>query len=288
MTTDATTATVTNSRLATPAAPTDRWGPLLTLAGRRLALSARTPRELLLPLMNPLLFALVVAPALAATLDGGVAGVDYMTYAAVSAAGLLLPLSCMTAGLGVVVDRLGGGQRDLLTAPVPRWMIVVGNLAVVLLLSALQLAVLMGAAGLRGADFDLRLTGSAWFVATALAFVIGMYGIAEAIANRAPTHEEYIGIVPAVGILPYFFAGSLFPISALPVGLEVVAKVMPLTHALALLRYGAVDRRGAALHEIWGMDDATTMAVLSLAIVITFAVATTILALRVFHRSTVS
>ncbi len=291
-TTAATTpATPPSSNGASAVAPAHRPGwraPLLTLARRRLALSARTPRELLIPLVNPLVFALVVVPALADTLGGDVGGIDYMTYAAVSAAGLLIPLSCMTAGLGVVVDRLGGAQRDLLAAPVPRPLIVAGNLVVALLLSTLQLAVLMGAATLRGADFDMRATGIMWFVTAAAAFAVAMYAVAETIANRAPTQEDYIGVLPPVAILPYFFAGSLFPVSALPAGLEVIAKVMPLTHVLALLRYGIVDRSGAGLHDIWGMDNTTAMAALSLGVVAVFAVAMTVVATRVFRRAAVS
>jgi hypothetical protein len=67
-------------------------------------------------------------------------------------------------------------------------------------------------------------------------------GLAEVLANRLPTQEEYIGALPPVAIVPWFLAGSLFPISALPAGLAVVAKVLPNTHVLALLRYGLVDR----------------------------------------------
>ena len=63
---------------------------------RRLALSARTPRELLIPVMTPLLFAIVIAPALADTFGAAPGGIDYMTYVAVSTIGLLVPLSCMT------------------------------------------------------------------------------------------------------------------------------------------------------------------------------------------------
>ena len=257
-----------NSASAVVAPARTGWrAPVLTLARRRLALSARTPRELLVPLLNPLLFALVVVPALADTLGGSVGGIDYMTYAAVSAVGLLVPLSCMSAGLGVVVDRLGGAQRDLLAAPVPRSLIVAGNLVVALLLSALQLAVLMAAAALRGAEFDMRATGVVWFVAAAAGFAVAMYGVA---------------------ILPYFVAGSLFPISALPAALEVVAKIMPLTHVLALLRYGIVDPSGAGLHDIWGMDNTTAMATLSLGVVALFAVLMTVVATRVFRRAAVS
>jgi hypothetical protein len=42
-----------------------------TLARRRLTLSARTPRELLVPLLTPILFALVIAPALAQMIPSG-------------------------------------------------------------------------------------------------------------------------------------------------------------------------------------------------------------------------
>lgn len=275
------------SAVATPARAGWR-APVVTLARRRLALSARTPRELLIPLLNPALFAVIVVPALADTLGGTVGGIDYMTYGAVSAVGLLVPLSCMSAGLGVVVDRLGGAQRDLLAAPVPRPLIVAGNLVVALILSALQLVVLMGAAVLRGAEFDMRGTGVVWFVAASALFAVAMYGVAETIANRIPTQEEYIGILPAVAILPYFVAGSLFPISVLPVGLEVIAKAMPLTHVLALLRYGIVDPSGTGLHDIWGMDDPTAMAALSLGVVALFAVVMTVVSIRVFRRTAVS
>ena len=56
--------------------------------------------------------------------------------------GLLVPLSTIQSGLGVVVDRLGGGLRDLLAAPISRPMIVAGNLVVAVALAGLQVAVL--------------------------------------------------------------------------------------------------------------------------------------------------
>ena len=207
---------------------------LATLARRRMAISAHTPRELLIPLLAPLLFAMVVVPALADTFGTSVAGIDYMSFVAVATIGLLVPLSAMQSGLGVVVDRLGGGLRDLLAAPVSRPVIVAGNLVVAVALSSLQVAVLLGAAALRGAEYDLSATGVMWFVAATLGFAVAMYGAAEVLANRLPTQEEYIGALPPVAIVPFFFAGSFFPISALPAGLTVIGKLLPITHVLAL------------------------------------------------------
>jgi hypothetical protein len=64
--------------------------------------------------------------------------------------------------------------------------------------------------------------------------------------------------------------------------------VLPLTHVLALLRYGLVDPRGTGLHDIWGMSDTTGEAWLSLAVVAVYATALVAVAIRVFTRSAVT
>jgi ABC-type multidrug transport system permease subunit len=282
-----TTTSAAPAALRSVAAPTHRFDAFAALARRRLALSTRTPREVLIPLLTPVLFALVIAPALADTVGSFVPGLDYMSFVAIATVGLLVPLSCMFAGLGVVIDRRGGGLRDLLAAPVPRPLIVLGNLSVAVLLAGLQLVALVAAAVLRGADFHAGATGIAWFVAASAALAVGMYGAAETLANVVPTQEEYIGAVPAIAIVPWFFAGSLFPISTLPAALGFIAKLLPLTHALAVMRYGLIDRDARGLHDIWGMTNHTAMAALSVGVVTLFAVALTALGMRAFRRAAV-
>src|SRR3954463_11172667 len=102
----------------------ERAGPvpsaLATLSLRRFALSARTPREIIVPLVNPVLFALVIAPALSKVIGSFRPGLDYVSYVAIGTIGLLVPINTMFAGLGVIVDRAEGAQRELVSAPVPR------------------------------------------------------------------------------------------------------------------------------------------------------------------------
>jgi ABC-2 type transport system permease protein len=260
--------------------------PFTTLARRRFALSARTPREVVVPLLTPILFSVVIAPALA-KITGAVRGIDYMSFVAIGTVGLLVPINCMFAGIGVIVDRESGARRDLLAAPVPRSLIVFGNLAVALVVSALQVVALVGAALLRGAEFDARVTGVAWFVGAAVLLAVTMYGAAETLANRVSKQEEYVGALPAIAIVPWFFAGSLFPISTLPGWLSAVAKALPLTHALAVMRYGLLDGKATGLHDIWGMTNPTAMAALSLGLVAVYAGLLLSVAVRVFTRAAV-
>jgi ABC-type polysaccharide/polyol phosphate export permease len=152
--------------------------------------------------------------------------------------------------------------------------------------AALQLVALFIAALLRGADFSSGVSGIAWFAGALVLFSVGMYGMAETLASRVHSAEEYVGAVPAIAIVPWFFAGALFPIAALPGALAVVAKFFPLTHALALMRYGLVDPNGTGLTAIWNMGNTTLEALLSLLVVAVFAVALTAVSIRAFiHRA---
>jgi ABC-2 type transport system permease protein len=269
--------------------PRPRLGRALrTLAARRAALTARNPRQIAVPMLTPILFALVIAPALKSALGGLHSQIDYIAFVAVGTVGLLVPLATTFAGLSVLVDRDSGAQRELLAAPIPRPLLVVANLAVVLGVCALQVVAVIAAAALRGADFHVRASGVLWFVAAAVLFVVLMYGIAETLAARIHQQEEYIAATPAIAILPWFFAGALFPIGAMPAALTAFAKVLPLTHAMALMRYGLVDPHGSGLHDIWGTTSTTAAAWLSLAVVVAWAAGLLAVAIRAFTRSAVS
>ena len=74
----------------------------------------------------------------------------------------------------------------------------------------------------------------------------------------------------------------------MPAGLTVIAKALPITHVLALMRYGLVDGEATSLRDIWGMSDPTAMAALSLAVVAAFALAFTVISVRAFRKTAVS
>ena len=112
--------------------------------------------------------------------------------------------------------------------------------------------------------------------------------LAETLAARVTKQEDYVAATPAVAILPFFFAGALYPIGAMPAVLTAIAKVFPLTHALALMRYGLIDPSGQGLHDIWGMHNVAGEAWLSLGVVAVWAIAMTAISIRVFSRSAVS
>ena len=130
---------------------------------------------------------------------------------------------------------------------------------------------------------------TAWATDTLSAVIflsIGSYGFAEVLALSIGREDEYISLTPAVAIMPWFLAGSLFPISVLPAGSEQISLALPWTHALALLRFGLMEGTDPGLEAIWHMNSDVLMAGLSLAVLAAFAVIMLTLAVRVFHRKT--
>jgi ABC-2 type transport system permease protein len=260
---------------------------LAALARRRAALTAGNPRQVAVPLLGPALLAVIVAPALKVATGGLHSAIDYQSFVGVGAVGLVIPLSCIFAGLSVIVDRQAGAQRELLASPVRRAYLVLANLVVAVVLSTLQAVVLVGLTAVRGGAFHVSISGVAWAISAGVLFTVFMYAVAETLASVIAKPEEYVGAVPAVAILPFFFAGALFPIGAMPGALTAAAKVLPLTHALALMRYGLVDPSGQGLHDIWGAGSTTAQAWASLGVVALFAAALLAISIRVFTRSAV-
>ena len=259
-----------------------------TLYQRRLALAFKTRRGVIVPLTAPLIFALVVAPALAEALGGFSPDIDYMTYVAVAAAVLLVPLTSMFNGLSVITDAKFGITKELLAAPIPRTTIPLANALSILTLALLQAAVLFLAAAARGTEFDTSGTGVLWLLGGVALLSLVTYGLAEMLALAIGKADEYIAMIPAVAIVPWFFAGSLFSIEVLPAPLQQVAMVLPWTHALAVIRYGLVEGSDAGLADIWGLDSEPLMAGLSLLVLAVFAVVTLTGAVKVFGRKSLS
>src|SRR2546422_8404244 len=141
---------------------------LMTLYRRRIRLLAGTPRELIVPLATPLLFALIIAPALKHALGSFNPRVDYMTFVSIATVALLVPLNSMFSGISVFVDREHGALRELLAAPLPRWLVPLGNVIATLTITALQVPVLVVAALIRGGALHTPFAHLLWFAGAVL------------------------------------------------------------------------------------------------------------------------
>ena len=253
---------------------------------RRVAVATKTVGGLVGLTITPVLWILIVAPALADALGGFSSDIDYYTFVAVAQVALIIPFTSMFSGVVDIVDKEFGILREMLAAPIPRASIPIGNALAVLSIALVQVALIIGLAVLRGAEFETSLAGVLWFLGASSFLSLITYGIAETLALIVGRTEAYGPLIPAVGVTPWFLAGALFPISVLPAGVEHLVRALPWTHALALMRYGLMEGTDSGLTNIWHMDSAPLMATLSMATLVGMTVVSLLIAVQVFYRKT--
>lgn len=264
------------------------WHGFSTLWVRRLRLTTKTASGIIGQLMTPVLWILVVGPALADSLGSFSPGVDYYTFIAVGQVAFLIPFTAMFSGINVIVDKDFGVTREMLVAPIRRSAIPLANAAAVLTVTFVQVAVIVGLGRLRGAHFHTSVARLPWFLVATALLCLAAYGLAETLALRIGRQEAYGPLIPAIGVTPYFLSGALYPLSVLPVGVKQVGLVLPWTHAVALMRYGLMDGTNPRLDDIWHLGSDPLMAVLSTAVLLAYAGIMLTLAVRTFTRTTLS
>src|SRR5882724_8741169 len=146
---------------------------------RRLVLAVKNPVALIGQLLTPVLWVLVVGPALASAFGGFATRVDYFTFVAVGQIAFILPFSAMFAGLAVMQDRDIGILRELLVAPIRRSTIPLATIAAVVTVGGGQVALIVALAAARGAHLHIAIGPLLAAITAAALLTAGTYGLAE-------------------------------------------------------------------------------------------------------------
>jgi ABC-2 type transport system permease protein len=254
---------------------------------RRLQLSAKGTSAMIGQLASPILWVLVVGPAMAKALGNFAPGTDYYTYVAVGQIAFLVPFTAMFSGTTVIADRLFGILPELTVAPIRPVVYPLANALVTLTVALAQTALMLVLAQARGAHLHSSLSRAFWTVIAVALLCFALYGCAETLAHRIPRFEVYGPLIPAIGVTPFLLCGSVYPLSTLPGWIQALAKVLPWTHAVALIRYGTM-RGNTGLTAIWHGTSQTQMAALSGGVLAAYAVIGMAFAVRSYRTTTIS
>jgi ABC-2 type transport system permease protein len=191
--------------------------------------------------------------------------IRYEVYVVPGLLGMVLLFNGMQSSLSMVYDREMGVMRLLLTAPLPRWYLLLCKLVAGTLLSVLQAYAFLAVCAL----FRVELPWAGWLsVLPALlagGMMLGAVGLLLSVHIRQL--ENFAGTMNFV-IFPMFFVSSaLYPLwKVQESGADVVyqlARANPFTHAVELIRFA-----------LYGQLDLVGAAVVALCFVICFALAT--------------
>ncbi len=231
---------------AEPAAPVRFFEDTWTVAQAELRKIVHDPTELLTRAVQPVLWLLIFGEVLASVRAIPTGSLSYMDFLAPGVLAQSALFSAIFFGIAVIWERNLGVLHKYLVSPASRTALVTGKALAGGLRALTQAAVVYVVAALLGVN--LRLEPLA-LVGVALVVVLGAAGFATfslIIACLVRTRERFMGIGQIL-TMPLFFASSaIYPIAIMPVWLQVLAHLNPLTYQVDALRVLMVSGGTAA------------------------------------------
>jgi ABC-2 type transport system permease protein len=181
--------------------------------------------------------------------------ITYQVYIVPGLLGIILLFHGMQSSLSMVYDREMGVMRLLLTAPLPRWVLLVCKLVAGTALSVITCYVFLAVCIL----FDVTFEPIDWLTVLPALIVSGLMlgALWLFLSVHIKQLENFAGAMNFVMFPMFFFSSALYPLWKLRESgsggsefLYYAALVNPFTHAVELIRfalYGEFEMMGAAV-----------------------------------------
>ena len=235
------------------------WRAFRGIAWREVLRFLQQRERFLAALVRPVLWLLVFAVGFRSALGVSIVPpyATYITYDVYIVPGLVAMIQLfngMQSSLSMVYDREMGGMRVLLTAPLPRWFLLLARLFAGVGVSLIQVYAFLFIAFLFGIELP-----AAGYVAALPALVLSglMLGaLGMALSSLVRQLENFAGIMNFV-IFPMLFASSaLYPLWKVEESSDVLyqlCRLNPFTHAVELIRFALyLDFNGQAVAFVTG------------------------------------
>ena len=209
---------------------------MATIWWREIVRFLRQRSRLVSAIAQPLIFWLLLGGGLNASFNppGVPDGTSYIEYFYPGIITLTLLFTAIFATISVVQDRREGFLQGVLVAPVPRWIIVLGQALGGTTLALVQGSLFLFLAPIIGVPLNPFSVFAALGVMLTVSF--GLTNLGLAIAWRMDSTQGFHAIMNLILIPIWLLSGAFFPVSGVPILLEWVMKLNPLTYGVAALR----------------------------------------------------
>jgi ABC-2 type transport system permease protein len=222
---------------------------LRAVVGREIQRFLRQPSRLGSALVRPLLWLVVFTAGFHNVFGVSIVEpydtyIEYRLYMLPGLLGMVALFNGMQSSLSMVYDREMGVMRLLLTAPLPRWMLLAFKLLAGSCLSLLQMLAFLVIAALFGLVMGWSTLPGLLLAMVMAALMLASLGLALSVHIRQL--ENFAGTMNFV-IFPLFFISSaLYPLWKLQESgawwLYELARFNPFTHAVEAIRFASVGQ----------------------------------------------
>jgi ABC-2 type transport system permease protein len=159
---------------------------------------------------------------------------NYIQFVAPGIIAMTVLFSSIFSGIEIIFDRQFGFLKEMLVAPVPRLLIMVGRTlggATVAMIQALMVTVICVLAGFRPSIAALPIA----FVFLALIAIV-FTAMGTAIASVLSDFQGFQLVMNFLVMPIFFLSGALFPLNNLPKAMDIIARIDPLSYGVDGLR----------------------------------------------------
>jgi len=208
--------------------------------------------RLIAALVRPLLWLAVFAAGFRAVLGVSIIPpyetyIPYEVYIAPGLIGMIQLFNGMQSSLSMVYDRELGSMRLLLTAPLPRWFLLISRLCASVIVSVLQVYAFLAIAAIMGVRF-LPMGYVAVLPALIVAgLMLGALGLV--LSSFIRQLENFAGVMNFVIFPAFFLSSALYPLWKLREASDTlywISALNPFTQAVELVRFSLYLKPNAA------------------------------------------
>jgi ABC-2 type transport system permease protein len=219
---------------------------LRAIVSRELIKFSQQKGRLISALVRPLLWLAVFAAGFrnvfgVAIIEPYDTYIPYDLYIAPGLIGMVLLFNGMQSSLAMVYDREMGLMRLLLTAPLPRWWLLLAKLIATALLSLVQVLAFVAVSALLGTTLPMQPLALLHGLAATLAAALMLASLGLLLSVYVRQLENFAGTMNFVIFPMYFLSTALYPLWKLEESGAAwvwrAAQINPFTHAVEWIRF---------------------------------------------------
>ena len=222
---------------------------LRAVVGRELQRFVRQPSRLGSALVRPLLWLVVFTAGFHNVFGVSIVEpydtyIEYKVYMLPGLLGMVALFNGMQSSLSMVYDREMGVMRLLLTAPLPRGLLLGFKMLGAAVLSLVQMVVFLGVAWLFGVQLAWSALPGLLLAMALAALMLAALGLVLSVHVRQL--ENFAGTMNFVIFPMFFISSALYPLWKLQESgawwIHQLAQINPFTHAVEAMRFASVGQ----------------------------------------------
>ena len=212
----------------------DTWRGIWVVGYRELIRFVRDRSRIISSIAFPLLFLVIFGAGFSRVMGTLAPGIDFVRFMYPGIIAMTVLTTSLFAGIGVVWDREFGFLKEILVAPLGRTGIVLGKASGATVLALLQAGIMLLIAPLVGVELEITMILA--LIPVVVVLSLGLSGLGILVASFMRSQQGFQLAIQLLIFPLIFLAGVFFPVNSVPVWLEVLAKLNPLTYGVDAIR----------------------------------------------------